>query len=239
MQSMQFTHFDAQSEKNKPLAEDLQTALEHSELVDELIAVYPVVRLTRTTTERERILFDWQSEKQIPAGLLNRLLPVVHYFARAMLSEAFDPETDTPTNWAEDLQELGFLSADGRPAFIHLIERLRADVLPEIKKTIRRRQTAVDVFPAYDGSTTAVELRAVNASRYRYPDSADKYVPEITDVAAIATVRIALDSGTPSEFCFQTDKETLDHLIGTLMAAKKDLAALTAMADTLRFQKNE
>lgn len=84
----------------------------------------------------------------------------------------------------------------------------------------------------YGEISYACDLRGRFDRDYNYDDiSVDDYKPELVDVTPIVTLMIELHDGSNDQrVWFQADVDDLDEMIGTLLAAQKELNILTQFA---------
>jgi hypothetical protein len=158
---------------------------------------------------------------------VERSLSVLNFLADALLSDKIP--ADDHRNWAEDLTILGWLDPESRPIFDSILDDLANKHLPELQAQARRRRAEGGVLPVFQSLGITVEARAVRKDQYEWGmplEGEGAYTPDIVGTALIASVHIGVDEGFPKDFYCQMDEGDIDNFIASLIAAKKEMAAL-------------
>jgi len=187
------------------------------------VAAFPQVKLTRTTTQESEVVSDLAARSGIPRPVFVHALNVANFFAEALLSDAI-PVNDREL-WADDLQELGWLDQESRPAFDALLDELTSE-LSNLQLRERERTAAGGVLPSFYSMGCTVEIRPIRKTIFRWGQDVAEYTPEILGTVTVASVHIGVDVGSTKDFYFQADDTDIDNMIDTLRAAKKEMAAL-------------
>jgi hypothetical protein len=133
--------------------------------------------------------------------------------------------------WADDYIRL----TDSNKYELDRLRNLISGLITMADRTFvpfRSYVTARKVFPFFEGSYAAVEMRAVFKSDYSDqgmpPDSAilPDYQPELIGFTPVASVN--LDTDIESDFRFLIDEEGLRRLVRTLLACLKELEVAKA-----------
>ena len=193
------------------------------EVRTECLAELP--KLLRPTTEYQsrQIVETVVQTCQIDQQAVEHAFSVLKFFVKALLSE--DVPKDDHKNWAEDLVSLSDINDSERSAFEATIQNLvqrRSDLRIQ-DKTERAR---AGVLPCFTSMGVTVEARAVKEDRYRWGTPIDEYKPQIIGLTYVASVHIGVDVGLPEDFFFQLSQADLDDMINTLVATKKEIAAI-------------
>jgi hypothetical protein len=185
------------------------------------------VRQAETALEKDRLIDSIASRDPSQRALVKHSLSVLSFLADALVSDDI-PEGDH-RSWADDLTKLGWLDERSRPVFESLLHELTSTYLGELRIQDQQRRAQGGVLPVFQSLGITVEARAVRKGRYRWGTpigGEDGYRPEIIGTAMIASVHIGVDEGSPEDFCFQMNELSIDNFIASLVAAKKEMAAL-------------
>ncbi len=185
------------------------------------------VRQIRTDLEQDRMIDSLAPGDPSQRALVKHSLGILSFLVDALLSDKIP--ADDHLNWSNDLAILGWLDPDSQPVFDSLLEKLTKAYLPELRAQDRRRLAESGVLPVFTSLGITVEARAVRKDRYRWGtplEGEGGYIPEITGTAMIASVCIGVDEGFPKSFYFQMDEADINKLVSSLVAAKKEMAAL-------------
>jgi len=188
------------------------------------LLMLPKMYLVHTAGERNRLLEQFAIDHQIDRGKAKHALGLMGFLLEKLLDDDL-PDSDWQV-WAEDLEDLNYLTTLSRPIFESMVAAIRSELLAEVEPEIRRRRAAAGVLPVFTGCGVTVEVRSVREAPYRRGAPIEEYEPQVVDTATVASVKIALDEGPCKEVYFQADESDMDYLINLLEAAKKDIAAL-------------
>ena len=227
MESKLFDEFDPLDESNKQFRQHLVRLLELSE-DDQRLCVEALADFAIADTRQANmhVVKSIQAHSKLSAVEILQALNLLYFFLKTMLKEA--TRSDLPEQWRTDLVNIGVLQEPHDAMFHTLTQRLRAQVLPRVERTLRRERASSGVLPTLKGVGVTVELRAVRENRYHWDTDIQYYRPKIIDIVGIASISIGVDEGTPEDFYFQVDERSLQRLIDSLIAAKRDLEALVA-----------
>lgn len=167
----------------------------------------------------EKLAGDTSTDPQT----IEHSLSVLAFFVKALLSDAVPP--DDHVHWIDDLNNLDGLTQAERTAFGSTIKTL-ADQRDTWRVQDRQGLATSGVTPRFKSMGVTVEARAVRRDKYRWGTPIEHYEPQILGVAYVASVAIGFSEGMPDEVYFQMDESDIDNMIGSLLAAKKELQAL-------------
>ena len=138
--------------------------------------------------------------------------------------------------WAADLVELGVIQESSLEAVLKIFALIREIYEAAYHDTLREREFAVGVLPYLTNIGTTVEIRGVFEDKYRPGQHVSEYKPQLSGVVPISSVRLGLDAGLAKEVAFQADRESLQILIDTLIAAQSDMSVL---ADAIALKRDD
>ena len=156
-------------------------------------------------------------------------LRVIRYMLQRFQEETV--EDDEAQAWADDYINLN----DFNKSEADRIKNLVSGLITMADRTFvpfRSYAAARKVFPFFEDSYTAVEMRAVFKSDYSDrgapPDSVTlpDYQPELINLTPVASVSLGMD--IESDFRFLIDEEGLRRLVRTLLACLKELEVAKA-----------
>lgn len=226
-----FSSFDPSDSDNAQFTKDLRALLD---LTDEqakaLLEQFPAFRLARTPNRERQILDELEDLTKLSRLELSQSLNILTFFLDRLLADDVKEETTDTTlkHWVHDLATLNLISRGQQEVLLCRLIPIAQEIAPKFASEIARRQFAGGVLPTLRGCGTTVELRGVLKRPYKWglEGSQVQYEPEVTDLVGIVSIKLRVDEGEPSSFYFQVEEPELDLLIGSLTAAKKDLAAL-------------
>jgi hypothetical protein len=180
-----------------------------------------VVEICKTATVGEKKDAMDRAVKKVGgnAADLLRALKFLAYIYRA-----WNPITDTPEGFVEDLAELDLIPrSKARQA-----EKFLLDFVGEVQKDNRRRlekMHAGSLLPSFTGCSTLVDLRAVIDKPFGTGthDKLEEYDPTCISFVPIIVLQVRVDSGDPDSFLVQFEEHDLRTFIEELQAALKDL----------------
>ncbi len=191
--------------------------------IDKMLAAFPDILFAETQGQQRRIIEDLATKCEAGLDVLVRSSSILQFFVKASLRQDL-PEKEISL-WVPDMIECGVLSADKEQAASAILKRLAEDVVPSIEPRARRLSAASGVLPVFARGGYTVEVRSVPEDIYRRGNPIGEYVPKILDAAAVVSLHLMVDSGTPADFYFQATAEDVDYLVDLLKAARKELAA--------------
>ncbi len=194
---------------------------------DDCAARLGEVRQATTTLEKDRLIDSLTAGDSSRHVLVENSLSVLSFLVDAFLSDKIP--RDDHRNWSADLARIGWLDTQSQPAFDSLLDKLANTYLPELQAQDRRRRAEGGVLPVFKSLGITVEARAVRKDRYKWGmplEGEEGYRPEILGTAMIASVHIGVDAGPSKDFYCQMNESDIDNLIASLVAAKKEMAAL-------------
>ncbi len=194
---------------------------------DKCVASLGKVRQTRTALEKDRMIDSLAPGDPSQRALVKHSLSVLNFLVDALLSDNIP--ADDHRNWSSDLAILGWLDSKSQPVFDSLLGELTSRYLAKLQAQDRRRRAEGGVLPVFKSLGITVEARAVRKDPYRWGtplEGEGGYIPEIIGTTMIASVHIGVDVGFPENFYYQMDEADIDDFVASLMAAKKEMAAL-------------
>jgi hypothetical protein len=146
------------------------------------------------------------------------------------LSLFTDKETadEKPASLVEDMVNLKLLTALEGKKVLPILEVLKNEGAPELKKLRRLREFSQGVLPSFRSIGTTVELRSIVPDPYKLGDEVSKYQPKSEGLIPIASITLSATPGADerecTRICFQCDEEELQWVIDKLEATKMDLS---------------
>ncbi|MCY3022161.1 MAG: hypothetical protein NTW87_24380 [Planctomycetota bacterium] len=185
----------------------------------------PSVRAALTERERDKIVEELVKASNAAPQAVRHSLAIQNYLADILLNDKVP--ADDYKKWADDLLELQWLKQEHRAVFESTISALVSTHLPKLRSEYDKRRTRSGVMPTFSSFGITVEVRPIRKDRYRWGTNVDDYRPEILGTTMIASIHIGVDEGSPEDFYFQADEQDIDNMISSLIAAKKDMSALS------------
>lgn len=226
MQSRLFTTVfdDPEAENAKTFARHLRETLELGEegcrmCVDAL----PQVSDARTPTQHREVINDLASKSKITRSTLDHAFSVIRFLSDSLVIEEI-PNEDSDL-WASDLQELGWVADELRPAFDALLERLTS-ARSDLQFRKHERRATGGVLPCFTSLGYTVEVRPIREKIFRWGERVEEYEPEILGTVLVTSIHIGVDEGLAKDLYFQADEKDIADIIDNLRAAKQEMAAL-------------
>ncbi len=189
-------------------------------------------RECQTSLEMDALIKSISSGDDKQRAKVEHSLSVLGFLVDALLNEEI-PEGDYK-QWAEDFETIGWLDNPSRRVLDSVLSELNDKYLDVLRVKQRRRVAKAGVLPGFQSLGITVEARSVRKNLYKWGmplDGENGYRPEIIGTTMVASVHVGVDEGSPRDFYFQMDETDIDKFVGSLVAAKKEMAALRRYLD--------
>lgn len=185
----------------------------------------PRARSARTTSAFKQIVEGLSASlPDVPRNRIELMIRAANFLVDGLLSENV-PKGDESL-WVDDLiSELRWIDESQRTDFGDLLGTLK-QLAPRIEAEEREERTREGILPTFKSLGITVELRAIGRDHYRWGTPVDAYAPQILGVVGLFSIHIGLDAGNPKDIYFQADETSINNMVASLQAARKDLAAL-------------
>jgi len=216
---------DPQSDNAKTFERHLKELLSLKEKARaECLAALPqILRRPTTPFQTRQTVEALAQSSQIDQQTVENALSILGFFVKALLSE--DVPKDDHKHWAEDLGTLPGIEDAGRSSLEAIIRDL-VQRHSDWRSQDRTERATAGVLPRFASMGMTVEARAVKEGRYHWGTPIEEYKPQISGLTYVASVHIGVDVGFPEDFYFQLNETDIDNMIATLLASKKEIAAL-------------
>lgn len=181
-------------------------------------------RLARTMGEEKQTVKELAAEAHLNIVEVNAVMNLLEF----LLNRVLDTEIpdDDYEKWADDFGEVSVLSdSKEKKVFKGLLESVQVIAVNQVEPEVKRRKAAQANGPFLASISVSTGILPVNEEKYK-PFSSDDYEPKMVDTVDFATVRLSIDGGPVKEIFFNAEEDSIDMIIDTLRAAKKDMAAL-------------
>ena len=189
----------------------------------ECVTALPQVMRPTTNFQTRQTVEAIASKTQVHQQTVEHALAILKFLVNALLSE--DVPNDDHNFWAEDLGSLPGVGDAGQSS----IQAIISDLIKkhsDWRSQDRTEKALAGVLPRFSSMGVTVEARAIKEGRYHWGTPVEEYRPQIVGLTFVASAHIGVDEGHPEDFYFQLDETDVDHMIATMLAAKKEIAAL-------------
>jgi hypothetical protein len=226
-----FQRFDPTTAENEKFTRDLKRLFDLSPAsLDRLFGRLPALLSVRTVEEEKSLIRELTEQVPESERDIRGAVESLAFFAnRLIISDIAD---DSPEILVSDLRAFRLIDQQQEEVLTRTLRRLKEEILPSYRFEKHKTVTSRGLFPSFSGLGATVELRAVQAKRFRPPDDVQSYEPEFQGAVGVASISIVTDDERQPQLLFQVDAVTLQYLIDGLRAVQKDIEAFENMYGT-------